>query len=350
MVKLTKKSWIELAVGVVVFGALITVAAFLDLQINKALYFPGCFYGQFFANLGETPTYIAAPVIGMLLFLQGFGKNKAVRILLKVLFGLLVAGGWYFCMHWFWGRFAAEPFSFAIAYQIAFALVMTGFTFAIGLLIPKPLAKKLLWFALFYLFIAVFVNGVIMGMKELWARERFRVMVGALDRSAVPNGNYQGFTPWYLPQGFADRAPAYVVSMENIDTTVFGHTGDAFKSFPSGHSGAAAAIMALIILPDIFPKTLGGWKKKLLWIFPLAYIGAVALSRIIVGAHYLSDVTFGGFIGIGFAVLMRWVLISGVKNLNQEPEAVAEAVEAPAEIDEAAAETAAETAEVSAEN
>ncbi|HPD02151.1 MAG TPA: hypothetical protein PK245_02145 [Clostridia bacterium] len=35
MVKLTKKAWIELAVGVAVFGALITVAAFLDLKSTK---------------------------------------------------------------------------------------------------------------------------------------------------------------------------------------------------------------------------------------------------------------------------------------------------------------------------
>ena len=48
--------------------------------------------------------------------------------------------------------------------------------------------------------------------------------------------------------------------------------------------------------------------KWMFWVFPMIYTGLVALSRIIYAAHYLSDVTFGYFIGFGTAVLVRIAL------------------------------------------
>jgi membrane-associated phospholipid phosphatase len=178
--------------------------------------------------------------------------------------------------------------------------------------------KKLFWFAIFLAVIAVFTNAVIQIMKSIWARERFRVMVGGYDRSLIPNGDYSGFTPWYLPQGFADRGAGYVGAREAADA-LMGYHGDAFKSFPSGHTGAASVLMALIILPDIMPKTLGRF-KKLFWIVPFVYIALVGISRLVMGAHYLSDVLFAGYIGIGAAALTRFIMIKKVKSLNAEPE------------------------------
>ena len=45
------------------------------------------------------------------------------------------------------------------------------------------------------------------------------------------------------------------------------------------------------------------------WVFPLIDMGLVAISRIVIAAHYLSDVLFGYFIGFGSAALLRIIML-----------------------------------------
>jgi membrane-associated phospholipid phosphatase len=62
---------------------------------------------------------------------------------------------------------------------------------------------------------------------------------------------------------------------------------DLFHSMPSGHTTATFA--ALISIGLMFPKI-----KKYTWTLAIL----LGLSRIIVGAHYPTDVIFGAFIGM----------------------------------------------------
>jgi lipid A 4'-phosphatase len=81
---------------------------------------------------------------------------------------------------------------------------------------------------------------------------------------------------------------------------LYGFTGPAWRpdhwSFPSGHTATIAALMAAL------------W-----WLWPqhlLFYIFAgaiVAVSRIVVGAHYPSDVIAGAFIGVAAVRGVAWV-------------------------------------------
>ena len=50
-------------------------------------------------------------------------------------------------------------------------------------------------------------------------------------------------------------------------------------------------------------------RKWMFWVFPLIYTGLVAISRIVIAAHYLSDVLFGYFIGFGSAALLRIIML-----------------------------------------
>jgi membrane-associated phospholipid phosphatase len=72
-------------------------------------------------------------------------------------------------------------------------------------------------------------------------------------------------------------------------------SGDnGFDSFPSSHAAIAAGVAgALSIL----------WPNRRRVFMPLA--AAVAASRFINGAHYLSDALFGFAIGLGVAMLMH---------------------------------------------
>lgn len=73
-----------------------------------------------------------------------------------------------------------------------------------------------------------------------------------------------------------------------------------YHSFPSGHTAASTAFFFALFLAR---RRVGA---------PLLIVPAViALSRMIVGAHYLSDVTFAAIVGVACAIvadacLRRW--------------------------------------------
>jgi membrane-associated phospholipid phosphatase len=79
----------------------------------------------------------------------------------------------------------------------------------------------------------------------------------------------------------------------------FLHVAYGMTSFPSGHANTIAALaMALYYL---FPR------------YGLLYFGLavlVSLSRVVIGAHFLSDVVFGAYLGIVMTVLTRSCLES----------------------------------------
>jgi membrane-associated phospholipid phosphatase len=73
----------------------------------------------------------------------------------------------------------------------------------------------------------------------------------------------------------------------------------AFASLPSGHS--AAAFSALVALGSIFPRA-----RPVLWIYAVT----IAMSRVIIAAHYPSDVIAGALVGAFGAVLVReWFMV-----------------------------------------
>jgi undecaprenyl-diphosphatase len=67
-----------------------------------------------------------------------------------------------------------------------------------------------------------------------------------------------------------------------------------YASMPSGHT--ATAFAALVAIGTIFPQA-----RALMWI----YAGLIALSRVVVTAHYPSDVIAGALVGVAGALLVR---------------------------------------------
>ena len=327
MKKITKNGWIELGVSLAIFAVLATIAGLFDLKINIALYNPNSLFGLYFANLGELPTYIAAPVAGTILFYQNFGRNKKELILWKVLFGIVVFVGYFAAIWmWFWDNFVDESIKYAIVYQLVFSAFLTALTLFSCAYVPEEKMKKLFWFAVFLAVIAAMSNLIVQIMKSLWARQRFRTMTeghpkAPEDLGALGCANYEGFTNWWQINVFSKpeiRTDAYVEAFKHNDS-------GAFKSFPSGHTVAAATSFGLIILPDMFSRLNNKKIKWVFWVAPIVYTTLVAISRIVVAAHYLSDVTFGGFIGFGVAALTRWIFVSKIKNLSDDSQ-VSEAI------------------------
>jgi len=81
-------------------------------------------------------------------------------------------------------------------------------------------------------------------------------------------------------------------------------TDSQSPSFPSGHATKAVAL----VIPFLFYAKYEGTIHNVIKVFLALVAGWVCLSRIILGAHYLSDV-LGGF-GMAFAVLPVALLVA----------------------------------------
>jgi membrane-associated phospholipid phosphatase len=115
----------------------------------------------------------------------------------------------------------------------------------------------------------VFVGGIVSVwvIKIPWGRWAYRDILEA--------GNTALFTPWYLPQG-----------------------NNGHHSFYSGHTALAFSVVPLIL----FLNKETSWRNILLAVLLLWGV-IVGISRIVIGAHFASDVLFGA----GVTLLWFWI-------------------------------------------
>ena len=152
--------------------------------------------------------------------------------------------------------------------------------FIVTMLLTKQLTvdnlqkKRLLQMGILLLAIT---NIIIECLKLIWGRPRFYSLVN-------PQAE---FVPWLTISGIA--------------------SGDAFKSFPSGHTANATLILWYSFLPIIIPSL----KKyhKLLVAVGLGWIICTATSRIMAGDHFLSDVMIGHLIAVSIIIILAKLVI-----------------------------------------
>lgn len=137
-------------------------------------------------------------------------------------------------------------------------------------------------------------------LKHTFNRPRYR--------TAVLGYEGIGFVPWYIRfDGSAEYAEKY------------GINGDEFLSFPSGHS--IISISAMYILPSlswIIPKLR---KHQFMLVLTGFMFGLIIMfTRMILGAHYLSDVSAGAIIGnvLSIAYTIMQLRISSRNKKNTE--------------------------------
>ena len=103
------------------------------------------------------------------------------------------------------------------------------------------------------------------------------------------------FLPWWQPG--TDLRDALVAA---------GVAAEEFKSFPSGHTANASALMLLCLLPKLSVKLEG--KQTALFLTGFIWAALVALPRIIMGAHYLTDTVVGLAVGLGCLLFVNWLV------------------------------------------
>jgi membrane-associated phospholipid phosphatase len=123
--------------------------------------------------------------------------------------------------------------------------------------------------AVSFLFFIIYPIAAVHVIKFLVKRVRYRNLAS----------DFSNYTPWFL----SPISPSF---------------NNAYASFPSGHAAAAFSLLPITIL---FKNKAG---KYLSGSLVIAWGAAVSLSRIVVGAHYASDVLFSACMGFMIFILL----------------------------------------------
>lgn len=259
------------AVGILIFLLVLFALVPWDYTLSIAVYNPHSIWAEFFNMFGEVPLYGGFLLATTILF----GSRKRVKSLkyhalsfLGIIFMLLFS--------------IITPFM-PIRYVFEFAeggipSVWMILTVIVGLVIFSlmlfwtikkdrkvfiAMKKEAIVLILLGLYVVISVNV----LKMIWGRPRMR-SIDSID----------DFRYWYDIQPFAEN--------------------EEFKSFPSGHTANGMMMFAYIMFID-----------KIKWIKSNAFIAfaviwgiVIALSRVVLGAHFFTDVIVALYITIlGYA-------------------------------------------------
>jgi len=223
-----------------------------DLQLSQTLFDPNSWWAQFLADYGEFPGYICVYLAALSFSL----KNQYRRFwqYLRPVIGSIVL---FFMikkiiisLHILDQTLLLDVLLYSVCLSISIILTLFLSTLPISPEFSRITLKMAIIFPLFFVQI----------LKLVWGRVRFRNLTS----------DHSNFTYWFHPQGLNGN-----------------------KSFPSGHVAMAWMTFPIIFLIPPTNKQI----RFLVLILVLIWIFLVSLSRIIIGAHYLSDVVVSSLLG-----------------------------------------------------
>ena len=262
----------------IVSAVALAAAAFVDLDLDIFLDNPQNPICVWLYRTGEMPARLICPLAGAMIV---FTADKLWQ---KIAGAAVCLGGSAYFGYYVGKYFFVEEnrLVYSIVWGVGFGLVLL----IAGRWVSIPEKYRKVLFALAVAGIAALAAQLLCveGMKYLWGRVRFRDLLS--------QGSYDAFTPWYVINGI---------------------TGN--KSFPSGHTAGAGMSFLLMLFPFAFD----GWKnkKQLCFWLPFVYTGTVAFTRLVMGAHYLSDVAAGGAIAFT-SVLAAMAVIQKTQALKTD--------------------------------
>jgi membrane-associated phospholipid phosphatase len=236
----------------------------MDLTISKFLYDSNASFTHLLAEFGQMPGYgIAAFSFAIL----GFTRNKTKKLnnICGAIFSMILV---IYCSN-ILSRITM-PNS-----VLLFTIIYCIIALLLAFLVKNKNRIQLRYFAIVGIITSLGEFYVIRMIKIFWGRQRF---YSILQDDSL-------FRPWFMPLG------------KVLD--------DTYKSFPSGHAGDAAVLICLVNLPWIssyYHKNSTPAVKLFIKLLIYAFIVSVMVSRIIFGAHYLTDVTFGA--GITYVIFL----------------------------------------------
>ena len=272
--KIKIKSHLPLIVGTLLWLCALFFASIYDLDISLAVADPMSSLGRVLEIIGEVPAILFTSFNFILMsayFALQPKQNKDSRIKFGVTLFLAIGTAYYTTIRTFIyiadyrSDLTGEDISVGIPEILISAVICAALVAAMYFAARRLGYERLTRVystAVACVKAAVTTLIVMWLIKLVWGRVRFRQLEGDLSR----------FTPWYLPQGI---------------------TG--YFSFPSGHTANAAVIFTSAYYLNFLPKNKRP-QRAAAYILLALWVILLAASRVLVGAHYLSDVLFGAAI------------------------------------------------------
>ena len=276
-----KRYHLFIIIGILLIG--FVLGSFFDLQIDKALWSENNTFGLIMASFGVYPCYAGLAFIGGGLMSTTI-KRKELPVWGKILCFFLSALAFvmaiYLCAkEWPSVNGYNVPHLAWLSYLIA-GLVFAGVYVAAYLICRKGDIKQM-W-AMLLVMTVIFTVALLpagFAIKLIIHRPRFRYLVRT---GATPFYNW-----WENCANYKDYIGGHIDG--------FPITKEDFKSFPSGHSGTGMIMAMFLAYAPIFFKKLKG-KETLMFYIGAAYGFLMMFSRMLVGAHFLTDTCMGSLI------------------------------------------------------
>ena len=258
----------DVAIVAVILAFCLLVGSFFDYQISSALFNSSSLFGRFVEAAGELPFELTASVAGVMLVRSARPDSKASKWLaaLGVLINVGLVGYEIIGSLRVGGKLIAFQLVLTFALAIAANLIAYRLTRDAD---PDELTRWALMVLAVWVAQAIILNVIV---KPLWSRPRMRVI------EVTPGLNFQ---PWWVI-GNPDKW-AYIAA---------GVIRDGFKSFASGHTAHAAIGLMLAALPAAAFTEKPSRRRVVFWAAAAVAV-LVAFGRIVIGAHFLTDVSCG---------------------------------------------------------
>ncbi len=266
--------------SIISFIVLVVVLAILaggqlDYQISVSLVHPGSIWAEFFNLFGEQPAFWAL-LVGTVILSGTHKRTNVIWHIVCTFFGYLFTYVFSYMILFMPVRYVYEFNEHGIP---QFAMAIVAVAGAAATVYFQRWASKntemLIRFrkhALFLIVLSVSEMILVNVLKGVWGRPRMR-SIDSID----------GFRYWFQISG-----PA---------------AGEEFKSFPSGHTANAFMMIAFSVFVPYFRKI----NQKVFVIFAVLWGVLVAFSRVVLGAHFLSDVFVGCYVTLFLFLLFHWV-------------------------------------------
>ena len=301
MKNMINKKAFSIVIGVLLTGFII--GTFFDYQISAALFSRNNGFGLFMAAVGEWPGYAMLSFFGGFTFMLAFKYYRKYIYGIGLMVGSVIAFG---CASYFLGK---AVFS-VNAYNMPEKTLTLGLLIGVLTMIPPLLAggyfgfkaiNKDLWKISFSVLLTIAVAiGIVTIVKHIPHRPRFRL---------VTSNSEVDFYPWYIINKDYDHF---------VKDLMIGK--EEFKSFPSGHIGISAAMFLSVYIPTLLEMKKPEKIRNIFFYVSCVYILLLAYTRILVGAHYLSDVCGGGIITISSDLVLVFILDKYTKQFETNEE------------------------------
>ncbi|MBR6044504.1 MAG: phosphatase PAP2 family protein [Ruminococcus sp.] len=288
------------AAGICLFAGLLIWGTSADRSISDTLYSDNNLFCYVMALIGPMPVFfVTVPLAGALLQRSlGSGFGKGVKLLLTIIAAALVIGLSFYGAKAFTSSDCLDSIYPSAKNNMALIIPIIVCVFIplgfLGLRLAAKNTDTLLVKRIVMVLIAIcFAYAAQEILKGMMRRPRYR--------TAIKGYEGVGFVNWYEKFPYTKELPA-----------ALGIAKEEFASFPSGHSMMSmTSFIGLPALAMIVPAFRG--KEVPLALCGFGYSCIVMFSRILAGAHYLSDVAASGLIMLTVSAVYLLILKTTVK-------------------------------------